>query len=560
MKKTIKLMKVLFIITVCSICARLGAQPVNGSGTIKYIPIFTGPSLIGNSQIYDNGSSGVGIGTITPSSYLHLLVPGVSSTAEKALEIHINESGTPGADFFKLYNGTTLNGTFTPTLWGHCESVDSRVGLAILGSTNSTNDAGSTAMIDFDARIYTSGSYTSVLNRPLFLWSNLGTAQMQMNATGYLGIGTTSAVAQLHVVNSSSGGSSNFVDIQGDLTNTSRYTLNAVAGNATNSSNSIGVSGTSITTGDTGIGIGTQGIATSHDTDGVYLRGLYGKAQSDTGAFNSTVYGIYTETGNSPTSGTNSVFAAYFNGAAHCTGGVWTSSDMKLKSNITPLSNGLENIMKLQPKTYDYNHKNFPSMNFPEGQQIGFIAQDLEKVYPNLVKFTRQPSVRDNNGKVTPSVEFKSVNYTALIPVVVSGIQEQQAQIQKQQIQIEEQQNQITELKNAIAVLQGVQPSNGTPNNGSNPILNKAVPQLFQNTPNPAAGGTRIDYFLPTNITNAVIYIYTLQGQQVGKYIVSSTGNGSIQLNPGDYVAGSYIYTMIANGSEVATKKMILTQ
>jgi Ca2+-binding EF-hand superfamily protein len=55
-------------------------------------------------------------------------------------------------------------------------------------------------------------------------------------------------------------------------------------------------------------------------------------------------------------------------------------------------------------------------MNFPDGRQIGLIAQEVEEVIPELVNTT-------DNG-------YKSVDYAKLVSVLVEAVKEQQKQIE----------------------------------------------------------------------------------------------------------------------------------
>ena len=80
-------------------------------------------------------------------------------------------------------------------------------------------------------------------------------------------------------------------------------------------------------------------------------------------------------------------------------------------------------------------------MNLPEGQHYGLIAEDVEKVLPALVKQSKFETATDEsskNGTTTAAVDFKALNYTELIPIMIKGMQEQQAMIEKQQQQINE--------------------------------------------------------------------------------------------------------------------------
>jgi hypothetical protein len=103
------------------------------------------------------------------------------------------------------------------------------------------------------------------------------------------------------------------------------------------------------------------------------------------------------------------------NGSAYCTAGVWETSDIRWKKNIKDLDYSISDILKLEPVSYELRKDEFPDMGFDTGTHIGLIAQDVEKVFPELVK-------NDDKG-------FKSVNYNVMIPVLLEAIREQQNQI-----------------------------------------------------------------------------------------------------------------------------------
>ncbi|MCF6352593.1 MAG: tail fiber domain-containing protein [Cyclobacteriaceae bacterium] len=87
-----------------------------------------------------------------------------------------------------------------------------------------------------------------------------------------------------------------------------------------------------------------------------------------------------------------------------------TFSDRRFKQNIEQLNGTLEKLKKISGVYYDMRVEQFPSMSFTKSRQIGFIAQDLEKVYPELVK-------TDEQG-------FKSVTYATMTPILVEAIKE----------------------------------------------------------------------------------------------------------------------------------------
>lgn len=98
-----------------------------------------------------------------------------------------------------------------------------------------------------------------------------------------------------------------------------------------------------------------------------------------------------------------------------------TTSDKRLKENVLPLTGALDKLLQIEPKVYNF-------IGFPNTDDIGFLAQDLQKVYPYAVSGTP-----DSDPKVAPMM----VDYGRLTPLLVGGIKEQQEIIKKQQEQID---------------------------------------------------------------------------------------------------------------------------
>lgn len=133
-------------------------------------------------------------------------------------------------------------------------------------------------------------------------------------------------------------------------------------------------------------------------------------------------------------------------GSAFASGGTWTNSDAKLKENINALSEGtLDKVMRLKPSSYTFkNVEEYEFLRLPETQQIGFIAQELEMEFPQVVNTT----IQTNADKEIPvEHELKSVNYEALVPVLTKAIQEQQELILTQQSLIEALEARVTQLE-----------------------------------------------------------------------------------------------------------------
>ncbi len=117
--------------------------------------------------------------------------------------------------------------------------------------------------------------------------------------------------------------------------------------------------------------------------------------------------------------------------------GSWTqASDRRYKSNIKPLLNLLNNVMLLQPVEYDWKKEEFPENNFPDGNQIGLIAQEVEELFPEIVATNRDG--------------YKSVDYSKLSVLLLQSMKEQQNEIEKQSDEISEMKSDIEELKSMI--------------------------------------------------------------------------------------------------------------
>jgi len=108
-------------------------------------------------------------------------------------------------------------------------------------------------------------------------------------------------------------------------------------------------------------------------------------------------------------------------------------SDINLKTNLIGIQSGLKLLSTLSAYYFNWNDIANKEYNYSkEEQQIGIIAQDVEKVFPQMV--------------VTSSKGFKAVDYTKFSPIIIEAIKEQQQMIEKQEDLIKMQQKQINML------------------------------------------------------------------------------------------------------------------
>lgn len=297
---------------------------LSGSGTLNYIPKFTASSTIGNSMMFDNGTS-VGIGLTNPV-YNSL--------------VHLHSTGSGAYALLRFTSSTT--------------GATSSDGFAVGHNTNS----GDALIWNFEPQIIKFGTD--------------GVERMRIAATGEVGIGIQTPSYLFHVraastirhsgyFNNSFACGSLLATVGVPLTGGTCSVIGEYTGTSTN--DGIGVFGKS-TSGSDGAGFGGFfegkyiGVVGRGGAGG--LAGVYAYANGATNA-------IYIN-GNMAGSGTNNY-----------------SSDLKLKKNIRPIEGALDQIMKMKPSLYEFRVGEFGNMELPSGFHFGLVAQDLQEIYPSLV-------------------------------------------------------------------------------------------------------------------------------------------------------------------------------
>lgn len=272
-------------------------------------------------------------------------------------------------------------------------------------------------------------------------------------------------------------------------------------------------------------------------------------------------------------------FAAYLDGDVYHGGLVSGPSDQMLKENVVTIENADSLLNLLNPVTFDFKTDDYPQLNLLTENQMGLIAQQVETVFPNIVSENHSPAVYDSVGTVIyPSVDFKTVDYTKLIPVLISGHKEQAAKIQAKDSIIDSLQNQVADLNDRLTQLEnclsGILPylcqlSNSaiqanTPQSQeairselSVRLSNRETIILDQNVPNPFAEQTVINFSIPESVQKAQIHFYDGQGKLMQSVDVKERGLGSLTVFGSDLSTGVYTYTLVADGQVVATKKMM---
>ena len=111
---------------------------------------------------------------------------------------------------------------------------------------------------------------------------------------------------------------------------------------------------------------------------------------------------------------------------------VHSSSDKRFKKNIEKVTGALDKVKAMEGVTYDFRLDEFKNRNFPTTKQLGFIAQNVEAVVPEVVR--------------TNADGYKAVDYSKITALLNEAIKEQQVQIEDQAALIKSQQILVASL------------------------------------------------------------------------------------------------------------------
>lgn len=263
--------------------------------------------------------------------------------------------------------------------------------------------------------------------------------------------------------------------------------------------------------------------------------------------------------------------------------GSFVFSDEKLKTNIEEIKDPLQLLLKLHGKSYTKKHDflkdKSAQMNSKSSKrksnngnkyglikqetinsdkaredtssnaaiaetydteynenEMGLIAQEVQKIFPDLVK-------EDHNGVL-------GVNYVGLIPVMIEALREQ-----NEKIEVLEALSKGNSKSKRIT-----SPNFSNPSQNGNPVEDFSVGAvLHQNDPNPFNQSTIVRYEIPDGATIAYLFIYDLNGTQKRSFELNQRGNGSLTIEASEFVPGMYLYTLVVDEKEIDTKRMIIT-
>lgn len=242
-------------------------------------------------------------------------------------------------------------------------------------------------------------------------------------------------------------------------------------------------------------------------------------------------------------------------------------SDAQVKTNVTAF-NALATVKTLSPVKYNFTNANVPQLSFKPNTDYGFIAQQLETVYPELVDTVRVEATYDSLGVVVNATKvLKTVNYKAMSALLVRSIQEQQLTIDSLRNAHTKQDsiNQLVQQQLAALASQINTCCANTTSRNTNTTIDqldielsdKDAIVLNQNVPNPFAEQTTITFNVPASVVKAQLIFYNTNGQVIQTVDIKTRGKGKVNVFAADLSTGLYHYTLVADGKVADSKKMV---
>lgn len=286
--------------------------------------------------------------------------------------------------------------------------------------------------------------------------------------------------------------------------------------------------------------VGLYGCANSTTTTQGRACGVFGFAENGASGQNYGVYGLIGGSKNGAgilgsvglfNNTIGGKYAGYFNGSTRVVGNLTANSftnasDGGLLTNVFPLSDegsSLSNILSMNVVSYNYeedvNTEN-PTRHY------GLIAQELQEIYPDLVK-------KGEDG-------FLVVNYVELVPILIRSIQELKQELDEVKGKAKDMRRSAS---NESADFSAVASGN----------------VLYQNTPNPFKEQTIIRFSLADDVRDASICIFDMTGKTLKKLPISSEME-SVSIGGYELGEGMFLYSLIVSGQVIDTKRMVISK
>ena len=326
----------------------------------------------------------------------------------------------------------------------------------VIGNGTDTNNRSNAFKVLFDGTTTIAGSVTAssfigdgsgLTGLPLVIESiteggNTGVRLSSANAANHGDIGNTAVdLSYQSSASSTTGAKGDYSTALGSETTASGYYSTATGYSTTASGETATTTGQftsasgkfslssglySNASGTTSVALGNNTIADGYGTLATgYFNTANANPQADSFDQSNTAFVI----GNGTFENRSNAFKVLFDGTTTIAGDLSINSDARLKANIVSLGATLSKLLKIDGKSYTMKKDE------SKKQKIGLLAQDIEKVFPELVS--------ESNG-------IKSINYQGLVPVLINALKEQDVLMKEQQRILSEHQSELDELKSIM--------------------------------------------------------------------------------------------------------------
>ena len=249
------------------------------------------------------------------------------------------------------------------------------------------------------------------------------------------------------------------------------------------------------------------------------------------------------------------MYAGFFAGDLYAASGPWGPSDENLKSDLEQLEPGTaaDQLAQVEVYSYRYNTEEHPQMHLPSGEHVGVKAQQLEEVFPQLVKHMTQPPEYDREGNLLhEAVEFKAVNMSGLVPYLLLTVQHQQERLAEMDARMSALNEQL-----AGCCTNGLRTSeeNSAGVSAFDKALDPTKDRLLRIAPNPFNERTTVYYTVPKS-GRAQLLVNSSDGKDLRVLHEGTMDPGDFQYewNTTALAAGTYYVTLLLNGETVVQK------
>ena len=421
-------------------------------------------------------------------------------------------------------------------------------------------------------------------------------SQLQVDSTGHVGIGVTDEILEDEeadsIMSPLSVGTAGYADRFASFLSAGKHYTLFVDNRNTGSADGVGIQSFSNTTSGNSqgiVGVGLSDFSSSNSTIGVRGTtlgsynsvGVYGGSyvfnlayENFAGVFGSTSSGL-------PYFQYPGVYAGYFDGTVRATGPMYAqafytpsadpnegnragTTSVCLIGEEESITDKFRNISMFELQHNEQQGQERlqnPSEEFLGGRSIQDLSRkelhQLDSINSSIIPVKNDPLSSVNYGLDASQLKVAfpklvqqdeegnySINYVEMIPLLVKGLNEMSAKIEILEHKLAEK----THSRNVKSETTSIA---DVPNEID-------MVRMDQNKPNPFSESTVIGLNIPEKTQKANIFIYDLSGKQIQNVMVTERGETNITVYAKDLNAGMYIYSLVADGRVVVTRRMMV--